>query len=60
VQGASCRRRGEIEGALGAMCGELDAWKQTLQSRIRPNMLWTNIGLRCIVGCCGCIVLDGG
>jgi len=44
----------------GTMCGELDAWKQTLQSRIRPNMLWTNIGLRCIVGCCGCIVLDGG
>ncbi len=29
VQGASCRRRGEIEGALGAMCGELNALKQT-------------------------------
>jgi len=29
VQGANCRRRGEIEGALGAMCGELNAWKQT-------------------------------
>jgi hypothetical protein len=29
VQGASYKRRGEIEGALGAVCGELDTWKQT-------------------------------
>jgi len=29
VQGVNCRIRGESEGALGAMCGELDAWKQT-------------------------------
>jgi len=29
VQGASCRRRGEIKGALGVMCVELNAWKQT-------------------------------